>query len=601
MVQPALFSFLKRWNLKCKLIIFYLMFLIPMLLLNLFAYVSSTRMIQNQVTDSLAVLTGQINTMIEQKLTDIEKISSTVYSPALLDVVRRGRYIGDDSVYVKDNREMNRFFSYIVNDIDELDGVYVFTENGNMFYKSVIDQMKAVYDLERDDWYGETVARVGRPVIFGAHMPWTLQLSSNRYVYSVAKSIRGIDGSRICTLLLDLKLNSIGELVASYKKQYDSRILVLDKTNHVLFGDDLYDVGTELQEPAILTPVRGGMTQAGIRVGGKRQFLVYDTSVISGWKVIGLTEQSTIDREISGLRSLNVAVTAISSIVSLGFLLAIYLTNYKPILRLRRSMKKVEIGDFSARAEITTMDEIGSLGKSFNNMLEKINELIESEYKARLRKREAEFRALQAQINPHFLYNTLQMVSSMSVVHGLPEVDQVAKSLAGMFRYSIDNATEMVPIEKEVEHIRNYLFIQRLRLNESFDAELDIDAEAARCSILKLTLQPLVENIFVHGFRDMHKKGIVRISVKRRRSRIIVKIIDNGSGMRMGALRKLKQKLYEERNDEADVRNANIGIINVHGRLRHHFGHGYQMYFKSMDGIGTKIMLVFPAIPYEGA
>ncbi|WP_424769303.1 sensor histidine kinase [Paenibacillus sp. sgz302251] len=593
------FSFLQRWSLKKKLIVFYLLFLvIPMLLMNFVSYLYSTRLVQKQVTDSHAVLSGQISDLIEDHLKDIEKISSSVYSPNLLEVVTRGKYVGDNPIYVKDNREMNRFFSYIVNDIDELDGVYVFTANGNSFYKSVIDQMKAVFEPQNEQWYRNSELHIGKSVISGVHQPWALQLSSERYVFSVVKTIRGISGDRICTILLDLKLDSIGNIVEKYQRQYDSRILVLDETNRVLLGDELFKTGALFDERAVLDPIQSGHTHANIILEGKSKFLTYEVSDVSGWKVISITEKSIINKEMDQLRNVNILVTFSFSILSLGFLLTIYFTNYKPIFRLRRSMKQVEIGDFSARADLPATDEIGSLGKSFNNMLDKINDLIESEYKADLRKKEAEFMALQAQINPHFLYNTLQLISSMSVVNGVREIDQISQSLAAMFRYTIETTGDTTTVANELEHVRHYLYIQTLRLNGNFEVTTDIDAGAERCSIVKLTLQPFVENIFKHGFRHMNEKGMIRLIIKRQRNRLVIKIIDNGCGMDSGTLQKLKRRLYENAPD-VKKGHSSIGIHNVDSRLKHCYGGKYHIFFKSIAGIGTKILIVLPILYHE--
>jgi two-component system sensor histidine kinase YesM len=591
-------SAIKNMTIRSKLIVFYLMFLIiPLLLLNYISYKYSTNLLKLQATDSLANLSEQLNTVIEDRLLDIDQISSMIYSPSLFEIVSKKIYTPDTFDIVEDNKKMNVFFSYLLYQSKGLSSIYIFTVSHNSFYKSNIDQMQALYNPEGDEWYPKVLESNGKSVIFGVHRPWPIvKTVTDKYVFSIAKIIKDIRGKNVCTILLDVNLDSISEMIRKFKLNFNSNILVLDDSNNVIYDDGIYQTGEPLDNPIILDVIKKRQNKINVHIAGVDSFLTYKTSNISGWKVVSITPLTVINRNIVLQKKINIFITLVSSILSSLLLIMLYLVIYRPIHQLRISMKLVEKGDFSVRLKAITSDEIGGLSSSFNRMIDRINNLIESEYKANIIKKEAEFKALQAQINPHFLYNTMQLISSMAVVYNVKEIDRISRSLSSMFRYTIEYPDVVVALSKEIKHITDYLYIQKNRLNDKFEVIYDIQEEVREYVIIKLTLQPFIENIFKHGFENKKEKGIIIISIKLRRNRLIIKISDNGSGIEQEKLNSIKKSIYGKEGDILNTSTSNIGMNNVNIRFKHYFGESYRFFIKSTLGNGTKILIILPAV-----
>ena len=286
-------------------------------------------------------------------------------------------------------------------------------------------------------------------------------------------------------------------------------------------------------------------------------------------------------------------------LIGLSLFLTILLARYfsrklvKPIEDLKAVTYEVMNGSLEVTIPPLPKDETGELGKCIDQMLLHIRQLIQEKYQYSLREKEMQIHTLQSQINPHFLYNTLETISSIAENEGIEQVSDIALSMADLYRYSISSSDELVPISDELTHIRNYLDIMQVRYGERICPHFHIDEEAARCRIMKLTLQPLVENAIYHGLEAKRSQGNLDVTVCAKGDFVLVTVEDDGTGMNAGQLDALREKLSPGDVDSYKS-NGHIGIVNVYQRLRLRFGDDCAMLLESEEGTGTKVIVQVP-------
>jgi two-component system sensor histidine kinase YesM len=240
------------------------------------------------------------------------------------------------------------------------------------------------------------------------------------------------------------------------------------------------------------------------------------------------------------------------------------------------------------------VDEITELGMSFNIMIGKIKELLDSKIKEQENLKKAELRALQAQINPHFLYNTLDTIIWMAESKKTDEVVKIVSALSNFFRISLSKGMDWITIGEEVERIRSYLTIQKMRYRDILDFKIEVDEDVAENTILKLILQPLVENALYHGIKNKRQGGTIRVRARRKGpDEVLLEVEDNGIGFMP---QKLAQLRLELEDDSGDFKfESGYGIGNVNKRIRLYYGKPYGLSVQSEYNTGTRVTLVIPA------
>ncbi len=587
-------------SIRVKLIVIFILTInIPMLGISYISYTSSMNLILGEIQHLLLGLTSQINNNTEDWLKKMDNLTSLLYSSELLGkIMSSGKYEENSMNLLEDNREFDKLFMYIFNQSTEIESIFIFTVNKNVFYKSYAGPMKTNYTIEDETWYRETVAKNGKITFYGPHTPWLLSNSKTK-VFSLAREIHDMDGKSLGVILIDIKLDSIRHLIEKTVSTYDSRFFIIDGHSNLIYHDDGYSTDSGQNKKTLNTLIGSGNYSGKGIIDNKWTYMTYRVSSYSGWHIISVTPESSINQRTNQLLRLNVIITLIAFIIFSFLIILLYLTIYRPINRLTVSMKKVESGDFSVKISETSKDEIGQLCFNFNNMVYKINKLIDNEYKTEILRKDAEFKALQAQINPHFLYNTLQLISSIAVVKKVPEINEASKSLGYMLRYSIKTKGDFVPFEQELDHVKSYISIQKTRMEDKVTVNITVNDSVFEYGIMKLVIQPFVENAFIHGIEKIKGKGLIELSVKLHGEYILIKIKDNGIGMDKEKLEFLKQSLNNEKEQPQTGGGMNIGIHNANSRLKLFYGSRYTLTLESCLGSGTEISVEVPAIKYS--
>jgi two-component system, sensor histidine kinase YesM len=252
-------------------------------------------------------------------------------------------------------------------------------------------------------------------------------------------------------------------------------------------------------------------------------------------------------------------------------------------------MKNVDIDEFKLR-KVGEDNEIGLLENGYNLLMMRIRNLIDQEYKSEIELKNAQLKALQAQINPHFLYNTLQMMGGIALAHNVNEIYSIANTMADMFRYNISGGSDLVSINDEIRHTENYLYIQKLRFQDRIQVELVLDESISNVLIPKFTLQPLVENAFEHGLSKRTQGGKLIISVKETVDHLEITVWDNGEGMDEEQTQSLMEQIRNH-NPLIPGQNFGIGLKNVNARLRLLFSDAYKFEIISSLKEFTKVKL----------
>ena len=261
----------------------------------------------------------------------------------------------------------------------------------------------------------------------------------------------------------------------------------------------------------------------------------------------------------------------------------------QPISQLCESMERVQEGDFSVSDVVVDYEnEIGSLTTSFNVMTHRIQELMEQNIREQEAKRKSELKALQSQINPHFLYNTLDSIIWMAEGKKNEEVVLMTASLARLLRQSISNEDEVVSIGKEVEYARSYLTIQKMRYKDKLEFEIAVEASILHIPLIKLVLQPIIENAIYHGLKYKESKGFLQVKGFMKDGNAVLQVIDDGVGMDQETL----DHIYEKH--KVNYRSNGVGVYNVQKRLQLYYGSEYGITYESHLGEGTIATITIP-------
>lgn len=269
----------------------------------------------------------------------------------------------------------------------------------------------------------------------------------------------------------------------------------------------------------------------------------------------------------------------------------------KPLEELTGTITQIREGDTKKRVEYLKDNEIGRLGREFNEMLDEIERLIGHEYETKLLLNKAEYKALQAQINPHFLYNTLDTMSSIASIQNCVIVSNLCQSLSNIFRYSLDMRHPYSTVAKEIVHLKNYIYVMNVRMREDVKYYFDIADDMLQNSIPRISIQPLVENAINHGLKNKRGEKSIHVKVFGENQILNITVTDNGVGM---AAEEINRRLRENRQEQVES-GTSIGLVNINARMKMLYGEEYGLTVESDGASGTSVILRIPCVRMEEA
>ncbi|MFS0840655.1 sensor histidine kinase [Paenibacillus sp. 1P03SA] len=406
---------------------------------------------------------------------------------------------------------------------------------------------------------------------------WDPRLYSIRVPVNDKYSLKNIG-----QLLLYFNSDGIVRALESYKPDLKGTIFVMTPDGDVMFDssgkyygkkfpytdriNSLYDTGT-LQHGMYLTKL---------------------TQSRGGFIVMGAAPKEEIAASYRGLRNTILLVSAICILFAI-LIPSLFIMNFaKRTNRIIQFTRRVKRGDLKARIRDTREDELGQISKSFNDMLDELNNYIDRVYKAEIKQKHTELTALQARINPHFLYNTLEVIRMRALSQGASDVGEMIYSLSVLFKSFVQQKT-IYTMKDEVEACRMYLELFRIRYKDRFSYEIVWERDLAHAQILKMSLQPIIENYVVHGIRSDRKDNRLTITIGEEDGFIRVRVQDNGNGMTEEKLAEITEKL-----DREETEGESFGLRSVHERLKLQYGSEYGIELHSEPGQGTTVIVRYP-------
>lgn len=410
-------------------------------------------------------------------------------------------------------------------------------------------------------------------------------------VFSMTRVIN--DMYKITNNLAIMKINisedDISQIYRSEIAEKQNDFYIIDSNNKIISALDKKKLGQELDlniSDSKLYDSKAGYFQT--RFSGQDYLITYYIIEDLNYKVINLVPLKELLKENRVIQVFMLEVVGVSFLVCILVAILFSIKALSPLKKIRQQMEKIKNEDFDVQIIINGNDEITMLGRSFNKMSAKLKELINQVYLIQIKQKEAEFSALQSQINPHFLYNALDTIYWMGRMEKAFETSKLIEALAKMFRLSLNNGKEFTLLQDEVEHIRNYMLIQKKRFGDSLGFDIEIDEELLECQVVKLVLQPLVENAIIHGIDKNNGKGSIMVSIKKEDENLIYEIKDNGVGIDIEEINLLLENVGDS--------NRGLGIKNVNDRLKLYFGEQYGITFLSEKGEGTTVIVKQPLV-----
>jgi len=573
-------------SLKRKLIFLYIFCVfIPIVSINTIFYFVISHNVSKQVLTLLDESMERIKIGFTTNIEQCMQVIRTINLDSKLENALDSKYRDIEDyydVYLNYTKEAVDKFLPIYSQIQKIS---IYTENntiingGNYYFLNS--------DIINSDWYKKLQSSRQNTVIY----PYIESDKNNLLAYGRYLSVirRLYDYKSINytnkIIKIDIRLNSFLDVVN--KENTKGIIYLIDDSNRIMFSNN-QDIYNNYNEFKVFTD--SYYTSKDIVIS--KNFAI--NSYMRGWKLIGVFPKNDIKKAMGSNKSIVIAVALFSLIISTLIILVISSSIKNRLEIVSKHLKDISDKKFNVIDIDAGEDEIGTLIKEFNNSTIKIKNLIEVVYEAEIQKTKAELMALQSQVNPHFLYNTLNTVRLRSVLKGELETAEIIKYMSKLFRRFLSFKEDLITIREEIELTKDFLEIQKYRYGNKLNYVIDVDENALCYKIPKMCIQTLVENSSVHGIEMIDGIGIINISIKFNEDKLFCKIIDNGIGIEKEKLQQIQEALKK-----GELINGSYGIANIYKRLKLYFGEEVKFIINSELNKGTEVELQIPIYKLE--
>ncbi|MFB5674246.1 sensor histidine kinase [Paenibacillus terreus] len=609
---------LRDMPLRYKLIVLFLMIgIVPSLGLGLLVNWTVERIVERQVEEHTMQLIGKVNETLDSRMENLQNMTYLIgFQPRVAGFMEgmtaADGYTGKESAARKkwaerqnagaessdDVYEIKQFLQGFTTLYPEIAGIMLVNEHGD--YISNEMYAKGTQSLASETWYTQAANNEGIFTIIG-HPAGRSIISHVSYkdneIISVARSYTDPETGKVLgVILIDLKLRAISHAARDVTLGKTGYLMVTDREGSSIYMPERPLI-RHIPPEAFGTGDSGSFTRT---VDGQKLLFMYRSSSFTGWRTVGVFPALEGTMEVRQIQFYVFCFLFAVCLIGISASLTLSRSIADPIRQLMARMRHAESGDLTIRNHSDRGDEIGMLERSFNRMLTQIHRLMSLNELKERQKREAELRSLQAHIKPHFLYNTLDTIHWMARKKGAEDVAEMVEALSRLFRIGLSKGEDIIRVQEEMEHIESYLRIQKTRYRDRLTCELDIADEIGSLYVLKLLLQPIVENAIYHGIKARRGPGVIRIEAKAANGRLLLAVTDNGAGMPEERLRELEGMLENPlraiEGQEEGHGGRSYGMLNVQARIRLAFGDEYGIRLESEPGQGTRVTIVHPLL-----
>ena len=571
--------------------IIFIYFTLTALAASVFIGISLYTRLSGQMADTIQeenqILINQINRSMDSYLQTIMKLSDSLYYGVIKNADLSDGSIGSEITLLYDNNK------------DNIENIALLSKDGQMLESVPAARLKSNVDVIDENWFKNALLKTENLHFSTPHVQTIFDGSESQYrwVISMSRAVEITNGPYTDqgVLLIDIRYNSLERLFDGVNLGNGGYAYLISSD-----GEIIYHPKAQLIDSGIVK--ENNQESAGLKDGnyeevfdGEKRIVSVKTVGYTGWKIVGVTP-------LDGM-SLNNIKTKLLMVFIIAFVLFILsiINSYistritDPIKELEKAVNEIEQGNLEVEVRSAGSYEIQHLGTSIQSMARRIRKLMNDIVAEHESKRRSEFDTLQSQINPHFLYNTLDIIVWMIENEKQSEAVKVVTALARFFRISLSKGKSIIPVKDELEHVRNYLMIQHMRYKNKFTYDIEADEDVLELASLKLMLQPLVENAIYHGMEFMDGDGEILVRAWRREDDLYMSVSDNGLGMTQEQV----EHLFQAADHTSSGRGSGIGVKNVNERIKLYFGTGYGLDIQSEPDEGTTVTAHLPAIPYQ--
>lgn len=561
--------------------------LISMGVLGISLYSRFVNKMQDMTTQSAEQLLNQTATNLEDYLRNMRRISDAMYYSVIKD---------KDLEMETLDEEMNLLYEA---NKDNLISIACYTNEGELVAAAPVATKKEQPDIVNQEWFTEAVGQMENVHFSTPHVQNLFDDSSYRYYWVISLSqaveLTNNGNSTLGVLLVDMNYSSIEQLLTKANTDNASEyIYLMDSNGEIIYHPKQKLIYTNLYQENNLAAAAYEDGSVQEEFGGEKRLVTVKTISYTGWKLVSVVPMSSFEMGLSGMRMFVILLTALVMlmIIVLNQLVSARIAN--PLQKLNESVKEWEAGNLNPDIYVGGSLEVEHLGKTLRSTVEQIRELMHDILVEQEEKRKSELDALQSQINPHFLYNTLDSIVWMIEGERYEDAVFMITQLASLFRISLSRGKTIISIEDEIKHAKNYMNIQKIRYKNIFSVDFDIAEDILNCCTVKLVIQPLLENAIYYGVECMDGDGEIRVVGYRKEHDIYIEVRDNGLGMPKETVEALLTE-----NNRVRKSGSGVGLINVHNRIRLRFGNSYGLEIESQPDEGTTVRIHLPDIEYS--
>ncbi len=577
----------KKTSIRYMIFIYFTVSALAVILLTgVVLYLQMSRQLTLAVQDENQAVLGQINRSVDSYLRTIMKLSDSLYYGVIKNADLSKESVNSQFTLLYDNNK------------DSIANIALLSKEGELLEAVPAARLKTGLDVTEEEWFGNTLKRTDNLHFTTPHVQYIFDSNENQYrwVITLTRAVEITQGTSTeqGILLLDIRYNSLEQILENITLGNQGYLYMIGSGGELIYHPKMQLIGTGQMEENIDVAVgyRDGSYRE--KYNGEWREVSVKSVGYTGWKLLSVTPEK-------GLPLNNLKMRLFVVFVIAAFLLVLVLTNTfissritTPIQKLERSVNAIEAGDLDTEVYMGGSYEIRHLGRSIGDMARRIKALMEDIVAEHESKRRSEFDTLQSQINPHFLYNTLDIIVWMIENEQKQEAVKVVTALARFFRISLSKGKSIITVRDELEHVRNYLTIQQMRFKNKFVYRIEAAEDVMDLVSLKLMLQPLVENAIYHGMEFMDGDGEICVEVYCEARELWFRISDNGLGM----TQQQAAGLLGEKHHVSSRRGSGIGVKNVNERIKLYFGDDYGLSIQSEPDEGTIVSIHLPAQIY---